>query len=266
MILHQSYSGRRGWRLWLLSISLLFVLGGCESLRELTAGATNWRTVEEKALNTRLDFHDATFSGKARLHLPAMGINNLSASYRMNIVNDSLILIRVIKLIEAARIQITPDSIYVMDRINEQVITCDYRLAEELTGLPADFALLQDLLLGQYHPVPANMTVSEKRGTPKTFVGMAAGKSFAYDLDAGLFRPLQIRAVNPETQERLTLTYDDFADGPGASYPQAIDIEVMGEEEMAVTFNHRKVAFDNDPNLLDFDIPSTYLRKSCRDY
>lgn len=246
----------------LIGVSVL-VFSGCKRLKELTSGNAAWKAVEQRALNEHLDFTAVTLSGKARLNYPDGGFNNLSASYRINMIQDSLIMIRVIKLIEAARILITTDSVYIQNRINQELIVCDFAVAEEFLGLPADFGLLQDMLLGQYHPIPDNMTVVEKRGTPKTFEGRAAGLTFQYQLDSELAKPTMILATDPETDRAVSISYDAFSTTREGTYPNRASIEATGENHLSVTFSHRKVSFSTDQRLASFDVPSGYTRSTC---
>lgn len=242
---------------------ILISFSGCKSLKTLTSGASGWKAVEKRALEEHLDFTTVNLSGKARVNYPEGGFNNLGASYRISIIKDSVIMIRVIKLIEAARILITQDSIYVQNRISNQLIVCDFSLAEEAIGLPADFGLIQDLLLGQYHPIPPKMIPVQKRGNPKTFQGDAAGMNFTYSLDSDLAKPIQILAIDPTAERSVSLAYSDFQKSEYGVYPNDGDIEVTGTEELSVTFTHRKVSFSEDRSLASFDVPSGYTRIPC---
>lgn len=248
--------------LWLLPV-ILISFSGCKSLKDITAGASSWKAVEKRALGEHLDFTAVTLSGKARVNYPEGGFNNLGASYRITILKDSVIMIRVIKLIEAARILITQDSIYVQNRISNQLIVCDFGLAEQAIGLPADFGLIQDLLLGQYHPIPSKMTPVQKRGNPKTFQGVAAGMNFTYSLDSDLAKPINILAIDPVAERNVSLAYADFQKSDYGIYPNDGNIDVSGAEELSVTFTHRKVTFSEDRSLASFDVPSGYTKIPC---
>lgn len=242
---------------------IMLLFSGCKRLKELTGGNAGWKAVEQKALENHLDFEAVSLSGKARLNYPEGGFNNLSASYRINIVQDSLIMIRVIKLIEAARILITTDSVYVQNRISNQFIVCDFSIAEEVLGLPADFGLIQDMLLGQYHPIPANMEVVDKRGNPKTFEGTAAGMSFLYSLDSDLAKPTSIQASDSSEDRTVNVSYEDFRTVEEGTYPNGTSIDVTGTDNLSVTFSHRKVSFSTDQSLASFDVPAGYTRIQC---
>lgn len=62
---------------------------------------------------------------------------------------DSIIWMNVKKLgIEAARVQITKDSVYLIDRINNQYAIKSIDFLTEKFNLPANFSTLQTLLLG----------------------------------------------------------------------------------------------------------------------
>lgn len=248
--------------LWLLP-AILISFSGCKSLRDLTSGNSGWKAIEKRALEEQMDFSAVTLSGKAKLNYPEGGFNNLGASYRISIIQDSVIMIRVIKLIEAARILITQDSIYVQNRINNQLIVCDFGLAEDAIGLPADFGLIQDLLLGQYHPIPTTMEIVDKRGNPKVFQGEAAGMQFLYSLDSDLAKPIQILATDSVVDRNVSLAYSDFEKSDYGTYPNQGTINVSGTEELSVTFTHRKVSFSEDRSLASFNVPSGYTKVPC---
>ncbi len=251
-------------RLLVLLLSCFVWLGGCKSIKDITTPGTNWKVVEERALNERLVFETASFSGRVKLHYPEGGMNNLNASYRIDIVKDSMIMIRLIKLIEAARIMITPDSIFIQDRINSELIACDFSIAKETVGLPADFGLLQDILLGEYHPIPEDMVATQRRGSPKILEGDAAGMHFIYELEADIAKLVKLFAQDAAQERSVTLGYSDFAKGPGAWYPQQAAVDVTGADELSVTFTHRKVSFDEEKNIVSFEVPRGYTRTTCR--
>lgn len=242
---------------------IILLFSGCKRLKELTGGNAGWKAVEQKALEDHLDFTAVTLSGKARLNYPEGGFNNLSASYRINIVQDSLIMIRVIKLIEAARILITTDSVYIQNRISNQYIVCDFSIAEETLGLPADFGLIQDMLLGQYHPIPTDMAVVNKRGNPISFSGAAAGMDFLYALDSDIAKPVNIQASDSTEDRTVTISYEDFRESAEGKYPNGASIDVTGTDNLSVTFSHRKVSFSTDQSLASFDVPAGYTRIQC---
>ncbi|MEM8908018.1 MAG: DUF4292 domain-containing protein [Bacteroidota bacterium] len=71
------------------------------------------------------------------------------ASANIRLRKDSVLWMNVKKLgIEAARILITPDSVYLVDRINKEYAISDFSLLQQQYHLPANFNLLQNLILG----------------------------------------------------------------------------------------------------------------------
>lgn len=71
------------------------------------------------------------------------------ATANIRLRKDSVLWMNVKKLgIEAARILITPDSIYIVDRIHKEYVVGDFSLIQQQYHLPADFNLLQNMILG----------------------------------------------------------------------------------------------------------------------
>ena len=133
---------------FLICLSALFV-GGCKSTKK----AQNIQLQEYssefllKKLNSQ-QIDPEWFIAKAKMSYKD-DVQSFKANTYIRMRKDSVIWMAVKKLgVEAARVLITTDSIYVLDRIHKQYTTSDFSYIERQYHLPANFEVLQKLVLG----------------------------------------------------------------------------------------------------------------------
>lgn len=115
-------------------------------------GTTAWQKALktfEKIKERQHTFH--TFSAKVNIdYEDGYGKQPQSRAY-IRIRKDSLIWISLsgtLLNIEGYRIRITPDSIWILDKLEKSYGKFPYQKIEQFTGLPLSFSALQDLLTG----------------------------------------------------------------------------------------------------------------------
>lgn len=133
---------------WLVILPLFLILSGCRTVN-ITGGKIkeiSLDEMEQQMLQTQLQY--TTFSAKAKVEvINNGGSTNINASIDMQ--KDIYIGISLRMLgIEGARIFITPDSIKIIDRINQKYYPHDFSYLEESFGVAIDFKTLQDLIAG----------------------------------------------------------------------------------------------------------------------
>ncbi|MCB0640633.1 MAG: DUF4292 domain-containing protein [Phaeodactylibacter sp.] len=182
----------------------------------------------------------------------------LTANIRLR--RDSVIWMNFKKLsVEAARILITPDSVYILDRMNKQYAIQSYQDFNRLSGLPSNFAAIQSFLLG--NPV---LFTSELVAAADTLDYLLSGKGQRfeniirlsgadYGLKGLLYRELEQDQVAALTfQDRQLLPNEQFF-----SYLRTIQFfsEQTGDTFVEIEFN--KVEIDI-PKDIRFEIPNHY--------
>jgi len=248
----------------LLFFPLLLLLSSCGLFRGTSGGGAAEREAQkllEKTEAASLDFAQLALSGQAQLDMPEGDMSNLSVKYRIHIAKDSLMLIQVKKIIEVLRILVRPDSIFVLNKLDQTLTVAAFGAAEEFTGLPADFGLLQDLILGNFHPLPTSLKAESRTGNPRRFLGEAAGTRFSYAIDPQLYKLVEIKAENPERNQATAITYGDFAAEGGTQVPQQGLVSVLQPAPFSVEFEHKKIQINPDDLSFSFQVPEGYLRK-----
>lgn len=244
-----------------LALVILSGLSACKLFRK--AENTNRVPAWVRVLNTtearQLDFEGLSIQGKARISMPGSGLGNQSANYRIHIAKDSLIWIKITKLgFEGARVLVRPDSIFALDRLNRAVYRYDYSIAEEYTGLKADFGVLQDLLLGHFHPIPDSLFPVDPKVSPTTFSGEASQIQFDYQIDPTIFRLLAMTASHTQKEQASTIDYSDFESVEEFDFPMMMAIAVQSPDEMSFSFTHRKVQVNPSKLSFSFSVPASY--------
>jgi len=223
-----------------------------------------WRGTLAGTMAQRVEFETMELSGKARYEAPGgEGISGLSVSYRITIAKDSLMLIRVSKFIEAAKILIDQDSIRILDKLGNNYMVCDYSLAESYTGLKADFRTLQDMVLGHFLPIPKDLTPEELNAFPQVFQGEAQGTSFRYFIDPLMLKLLRFEADNPERNQRAAVEYTQFEEQGNTQMPMTIGIATFAPDTAMIRLEHRKVNINPSSPKFNFNVPSSYTRTGC---
>ncbi|MEM7654900.1 MAG: DUF4292 domain-containing protein [Bacteroidota bacterium] len=201
-----------------------------------------------------------SLQGRVNVSMPEGEIKNINLSYRMMIANDSVMVMRISKIIELARVKITPDSIFVKNTLDETLTVAGYGLAEEYTGLKADFGLLQDLLLGNFHPIPTNLTYAGKREDALMFQGVESGTKFSYEINQTIQQLVRMQANQPQDSVSSTVGYGDFQEVDGQSVPAKVSIEVLSDQDISIGFQHRKIQIDPNKISFAFPVPDHYER------
>ncbi|MDW3648642.1 MAG: DUF4292 domain-containing protein [Bacteroidia bacterium] len=250
----------------ILPLLALLSLQSCKGLKKKQGiqAEKAWKTTISNASKERVEYKTLELSGKAQLDIEKMGVNNMGVSYRVSMEKDKRIWIRVSKLIEVARILARPDSLFVLDKINRRYIACDYALAEKFTGLEMDFELLQDLILGNFNPIPEELSPGLQENGVQTFTGEKAGTDFTYKIDNSTFKVKEIKAVNSGLKQNTVISYSDFSEKASTLMPQNTSISVLSPEEISIDLSHRKVDLNPSDPSFSFRVPSSYAKRGCK--
>ena len=132
----------------LVILPVVFILSACRTTN-ITGGKIKEITLEQTEQQMMLNqLQFVSFSAKAKVEVSANGASQtFNASIDME--KDKFIGISLRMLgIEGARILITPDSIKIIDRVNQKYYPNDFNYIEKTFGLAIDFATLQNLITG----------------------------------------------------------------------------------------------------------------------
>jgi hypothetical protein len=215
-----------------------------------------------KPVNTTFEFLSA--KGKAAVELKG---NKQNANLSLRMQRDKAIWMSASLVgIEGARILLTPDSVRVINRLQNTYFAGGYDYLSQLLNVPVSFADMQALLLGDYLPAPA--------GSKPTLETEAADKqrvryprqnvSVERLLLTTTGRVQQLKVNETGNKRSLTVNYGDFKPlEEAAALPFAHDLNVQaqqasGSTTAAVSFS--KVTVGSGALEFPFDVPKGYKR------
>lgn len=175
---------------------------------------------------------------------------------------DSLLWMSVRKLgFEVARVQITPDSVYVIDRLNNEYGQYGLDYIQASYNLPANFQMLQTIILGDAWFPPAARP--EMEATPEAYLltQRSPTMELKYRIHSATFQLQQMAVNEPVTNRSVHLELGEYQQVNQQVFSYLRNLTINSPESGAITMN---VQFSdvtlNVPKPTRFDIPERYTR------
>ena len=260
--------------IWGILCSILFVLllSGCKSPAGTATTSAGIMKTEEAFFTSVVD-HTFRFNTlSARLKLEFSG-RQQELSSRVNlkmIYNDRMQLsIQPLLGIEVFRIEVTTDSVKILDRMNKQYMVDSYDNLKGETEIDFNFQNLQALFTNQIF-VPGESDISSKHFR---HFRMTKEDNFAelklkdrngifYTFIAGADEKLMSTNIeNPSNKQVITWSYNDFQTINKQQFPLKMTARLLEGDipqgTATLTFSSPEI---NSPLTTDFKIPSGYER------
>lgn len=209
-----------------------------------------------------IDFR--TFSGKMKVNFDDSRGKNNDFNAFIRIKKDSMIWVSINAAlgIEAFRIQITPDSVKVMNKIDKEIQLRSVNYLQEVTKIPFNFYQLQDLLVG--NPVFLDSEFVSYQQSPTAISLISAGKIFKNLLTVAskdkLIQSSKLDDVVPGRSRTAYITYGGYTPRDGIVF--ATDRVIVASEKSKIEINmeFKQFSFNEQLNF-PFPIPKNYKSK-----
>jgi Domain of unknown function (DUF4292) len=257
----------------------LFALVACNTAKKTTTTSTKTPKPDTKAALTVNDIlirwaendikpdwlsNDATadYAGKPM---------NVSGAMNVRFRRDSIIWINVKKaFFNVARIKMTPDSVFMVNYIQNNYVAKDVKFVEKKYNIPADFKLVQNFLLGN----PIFLTDAKKLTLERDPSGdiLLRGKDerwqATYRVDEKTMELKEMLFEQPSANRTMKISYQNYdilrgyAKGDSKfSYLRTIQVESPQTGKVSVTIEVDTDGLEvNVPKNIKFEIPSHYSR------
>lgn len=209
-----------------------------------------------------IDFQ--TFSGHMHVHYEGSDGKNNEFNAVVRIKKDSMIWVSINALLgfEAFRLLITRDSVKILDRLHKIARLRSVSYLQEQVHLPLDFAILQDLLVGNPVFVDTAHILFYKQDT-KGISLFSAGSVFRNYLTLNPDYSVQhskLDDVDPLRARTGDITlggYDHAATNNFSSYRK---ISVAEKSKLDIEIEVKQYKF-NEPLSTSFQVPKNYKRR-----
>ena len=217
----------------------------------------------EEVNSKKIDFK--TFSAKIKVEYEDANGKQPNITAYVRALKDSLIWISgyaTIFNVEAFRILIKKDSVFVLDKINKEVKLRSIDFLQEVTEIPFDLKTLQNLLIG--NPIFLDDNVISFKETESKILLATLGKYFKHLLTLNKSDHLLIHSklddVNIVRNRTADITYGDYANNNGVNFSTFREIIVSEKNKLDVQLNFKQYEFNKELVII-FNIPANYTRK-----
>ncbi len=213
--------------------------------------------------NKAIDFK--TFSAKIKVDYQNSKGNQPNITAYVRILKDSLIWISgyaTVFNIEAFRVLVNKDSVFVLDKINKQVQYRSIDYLQEVTEIPFDFKTLQNLLVG--NPVFLDDSVVSYKESESKILLATLGKYFknllTIDKSNHFLVHSKLDDVDINRNRTADITYNNFETNNGINFSTYREITVSEKNKLDIQLNFKQWEFNKDLTII-FTIPKNYKLK-----
>ncbi|WP_205500544.1 DUF4292 domain-containing protein [Rufibacter psychrotolerans] len=247
--------------IYALGLSLL-VLTGCQ--KKATPGASGPVAPETlnkvSVLNT--DYTYFTAKGKVQSEN-----SKLSANLTLRMKKDEVIWASVQALgFEAARLKVTPDSVYVVNRLKDEYLVGSYDMLRQRYNVDVDFKTLQEIIIGNFVPGDPKREKLEQDGPMQHLRTLRSNLQIDQYVDTTRYKLKRAEVRNLQTKDYMSVDYQEFEDVNGRPFAMALLLSIQQPEGNAAKTNvvavkHRQVSTSETSLDFPFSVPSNYERK-----
>ncbi|MCC9166674.1 DUF4292 domain-containing protein [Pontibacter harenae] len=241
----------------LLCLLSLLAFASCKKDTVPTTATATTETVGRVSVKN-LEFNYLTTRGQLKLEDKN---GTTSSGYALRVKKDSIIWISVLPGLgfEAARIKITTDSIYVMDRLHKEYLATDYSFLRNKFHVDMDYNVLQAILLGNYQPAGAEKVMDEA----DLHHIQQARENLLFDYFVGRqsSKLQQLNVQDKNTGNTITVKYDSFQSVGETPFAYALAAQVLQQGQSSnFSLTHNRVTVNDEALEFPFNVPSDYKR------
>lgn len=201
----------------------------------------------------------SSFSGKARTKLNINGdVNDVTLNIRIKRDQKIWVSITAIAGIEVARALITPDSIFLINRLQSLYVRSPFSYVNTLAGKQVNYKTVESLLIGNAIPELITEQADLQTANGNTSIsGMLQDFAYKVTVDANL-KVDQTSLNNQAAAQSLQVVNSSFSQLGNRLLPAQIDISSMvKDKKILVNLHYIKMDFDQALDF-PFSIPSRY--------
>ena len=227
-------------------------------MREINANSFDFESVQAK-VGIKVETEDNAFNLKGQLKMKKDSILWASITLPLGL--------------EVARIKVTADSIFFINKSNKSYLVEQTESFNYLQNINANINTIQSVFTGNIFLINKkadnNVFIKDNKYNLLseeniTFINNKYKKNFTINkniiIDPTLFRITKYEIINNEDSNYgLTIDYSDFIEIRGKYLPSIIKINISTEEKMYITITYSNISTNNNTQY-NFSIPKKYER------
>ena len=227
-------------------------------MREINANSFDFESLQAK-VGIKVETEDNAFNLKGQLKMKKDSILWASITLPLGL--------------EVARIKVTADSIFFINKSNKSYLAEQSESFNYLQNINADINTIQSVFTGNIFLINKksdnNVFIKDNKYNLLseeniTFINNKYKKNFTINkniiIDPTLFRITKYEIINNEDSNYgLTIDYSDFIEIRGKYLPSIIKINISTEEKMYITITYSNISTNNNTQY-NFSIPKKYER------
>lgn len=229
-------------------ILILFLVVGCKARKNVVSANEHVYTELGNTVEIINKVHAAEFdfeflSAKAKINIESGGKkNNVSFTIRMKKDEKIWISVTAIGGIEVARVLLTPDSVNILDRINNRHVVYDYEFLSEIIKNQVDFHIVQALMIGNSLPGLLNETAKITQAENEIIFN-SVREDVGYTMLIGPNLKLhQLKLNDSVLKQELITDYSEFNPIDNSFFPFVINsVATSGKESVKLQIQYNKV-------------------------
>jgi hypothetical protein len=267
-------------RIILFVFATLLLMASCRSTKKITSvvskkdstvlvvrpedsdSAKHVKATFESINSRQIRFN--TFSSKVKIDYSDDKNNKIDVNAFLRMKRDSAIWISIIAAfnIEAFRVLITPDSIFIMDKISRTIQRKPLSYLQQISKVPFDFKTLQDLIVGNPVYLDKNITSYVEQG--ETVSMSLIGAAFKHYITVGkqdlnvLFSKLD--DVDLARSRTANLSYAGYIPLGKWKFSESRKIVLTEKTKIDLELEFKQVEFDQLVGF-PFSVPKNYKAK-----
>lgn len=254
--------------LCMLCTTLFF---GCKSTQRVTTKPSALPALSTAQMLDSIQAHSSYSFLSAKLsvqHSTAEKTQNFGVRARLK--KDSIIWLSITPGlgIEAIRLVITPDSIKMINRIEQKYFSESFDKTSELLQMEVSFDVLQATLTGAFVPLYTD-DVYQLQPLVDLYVLEAQPENLAAnqrplqleqktEIDPSIWRITRSVLRNPPRNEQILAEYNNFQQLPSMVFPTNMQFRMQGKEHIAVDLKWSKIE-EKSTLRFPFNVPNKYV-------
>jgi hypothetical protein len=203
-----------------------------------------------------------TFSAKVNIEYSGSDGKKYDVNTSIRMMKDSAIWVsaNAVLGIEAMRALITKDSVKILDKLNKTYTARSVDYLQEVTSLPLNLQILQNLLIG--NPVFVDSNFVSYTLSPGTItllsIGSWAKNGLSLNMSNKTLQRSKLDDVDITRNRTADLTYSEYDDKRGQPFATRRSITVQEKKKLDIRLDFKQYEFNTEVSF-PFSVPKNYV-------